>query len=233
MRYLYLTALTFAMMAGCSQAPPEKQPVQQAPIAALPGPATAQHTVYDVVAAESLLQIKVYRGGPLARFGHNHVIGGPVLTGQVAVADDLSESRVSLSIDLASMQVDLPQWRRQAGDDFTSVPSEDDIAGTRENMLGPKVLDVASYPEAHVEIAGILGAAPDFSVLARITLKGGTRSLPVPVHLETSAGKIVASGKFKLTQSDFGLEPFSVLLGALSVQDELDILYSVVATASK
>ncbi|NNF51330.1 MAG: YceI family protein [Gammaproteobacteria bacterium] len=227
-----LGIVTVLSLVSCAQAPPTQEPPLPAAAKASPTPPAGDHTLFEINEPESLLLIKVMRSGPLSRFGHNHIIGGPVIGGRVWLAEKLADSRVELTIRLLDMQVDEPQWRLEAGEDFTSVPSDEDIAGTRANMMSPKVLDTDNFPVATAEVSGILGAAPDFSVLARITLKGNTRSLPIPVHFERQENRFVATGTFGLTQSDFAIEPFSVLLGAISVQDEVQVQYTIVASAS-
>lgn len=235
MRLSFSSAVLCLALAACAQQPPGPPPESSAPVPIERASSAADLTLYDIVEPESLLLIKALRGGPLSRFGHSHVIGGSVFSGQLSLASDLTnnlpDSRINLTIRLSDMQVDKPQWRQAAGKDFASTPSEDDITNTRANMLGPKVLDVARFPVAKVEVTGILGSAPNFSVLARITLKDSIRSLPIPVHVEISGQRITATGSFVLTQSDFGIEPFSVLLGAISVRDDLQIEYTIVAAA--
>jgi hypothetical protein len=44
-----------------------------------------------------------------------------------------------------------------------------------------------------------------------------------------AAGRISASGTAVLRQSDMGLTPLSVMLGALQVQDELTVKFKLVA----
>lgn len=237
MRSPLSSAFLCLALVACAQ-PPPGTPAEETPVPVRTNSAAsaADHKLYDIVASESLLLIQVMRSGPLSRFGHNHVIGGSVISGQLSLASNLSkdlpDSRINLNIDLDALQIDKPQWRLDAGEDFASVPSEDDIAETRTNMLGPKVLDTERFPDATMEVTGILGSAPDFSVLARITLKDSTRSLPIPVHIETSGQRISATGSFVLTQSDFGIDPFSILLGAISVKDDLQIHYTIVAAAA-
>ena len=46
--------------------------------------------------------------------------------------------------------------RSTLGADFASVPTADDIAGTRSNMLGDKVLDGEKHPRIR-----IAGTGPD------------------------------------------------------------------------
>jgi len=225
------TALLCLVLGACAQAPTSAPPAapQPAPRSAIPVAPVATATVYQVVRPASELRMLVMKGGILSRFGHNHVIGGPVISGRVMVQENLSRSSFQLDIDLAALEIDNPDWRQEEGADFASTPSAEDIAGTHENMLGEKVLDIGKYPTASIESVGILGQLPEFSVLARVTLKGKSKSIPVPVRLDLGVGQLTASGEFTLTQSDFGIEPFSILLGAISVQDDIRIRYRIVA----
>jgi hypothetical protein len=49
------------------------------------------------------------------------------------------------------------------------------------------------------------------------------------MSLSLEGRQLQASGEFDILQSDFGITPFSVALGALQVQDRLHVTYRVVA----
>ena len=49
------------------------------------------------------------------------------------------------------------------------------------------------------------------------------------LRYEAHAGQIDVSGEFPLKQSDLGLTPFSALLGALQVVDEMKVRFHLVA----
>ncbi len=183
---------------------------------------------YRVANEDSYLRVFVMRGGALARFGHNHVIGGPVIGGEIWLADDPADTDFQLAVDVTALEVDRPAWRAEAGAAFASKPDAKDIAGTRMNMLGSMVLDADQYPVIAVDAAGVTGQMPEFKVLARINLKGQAHTLPITVKLGYEGQKLVAEGQFSFKQSDLGLQPFSVLLGTLSVRDELRVAYRIV-----
>src|SRR5258708_31960203 len=82
-RALLRSALA-VLLAGC----PPRRSAPPAPAPAAPaGPAAAASAPphigepYDVVTRESLLTVLVYRAGPMARMGHNHVIASHELAG--------------------------------------------------------------------------------------------------------------------------------------------------------
>jgi polyisoprenoid-binding protein YceI len=66
-----------------------------------------------------------------------------------------------------------------------------------------------------------------------ITLHGTTRTFEVPARIETTPNEIVVSGQMHFNQTDFGIVPFSVLNGALQVQDRLDMRFRIVADSPR
>jgi hypothetical protein len=141
----------------------------------------------------------------------------------------LGLSQVELMLPVASLVVDDPEQRRAAGPEFQSVPKPQDIAATRRNMLGPRVLDAAQYPLVRVRGRLIGGRLPDFEAELAIEVRGAVRRIVVPVRVEIGPVEIVAVGELRLRQSDFGIQPYSVLMGNLRVQDEFLIRYRLVA----
>ena len=51
----------------------------------------------------------------------------------------------------------------------------------------------------------------------------------MPVTLEAQGADLVASGELELRQSELGLTPFSVMMGALQVQDAMQVRFRLVA----
>jgi hypothetical protein len=217
--------IVVSLVAGCSQPEPKSPTRQSFPSLAIDS--SAQH--YDVVPAESLLVVKVYRDGALARLGHNHVVSSTDLHGTIFLADPVGESAVEVRLPLTTLDVDLTDRRTDAGPDFVGEVDADDIAGTRGNMLGTQQLDVAVWPQIVLRSREIEGSLPDVMLRAELSVKSGAYPLSVPVRIEHIAGQIVASGHFSIKQTELGLEPFSVMMGALQVRDQLDIEFRLVA----
>jgi len=197
-----------------------------APLPALPVPG-AVHYVVD--ADHSDLRFLVYRAGPLASFGHNHVIQAKQMSGDVYLASDLRSSGFTLTLPVSGFDVDAPEARAVEGPDFAKQPAAADIDGTRKNMLGPGLLDAEHYPEVHIRSVKLLGPdwGPDATV--RIELHGASRDLTVPIAVARAGDSLTVTGGFDLRQSDFGLTPFSILGGGLQVADTLHVRFHLVA----
>jgi hypothetical protein len=249
-------ALLLATLAGCPLRPPAAIPPAAAPppAAQAAGVAPLQGEPYDIDGPASLLTILVYRGGALASVGHNHVIASHQLSGSIYVPADIRRSRCEIHVPVATLSVDEASLRAQpSGADFPPDVSESAKEGTRHNMLGDALLDAGEFPEIvlHASLDADAGPAGDGggaapgaapasdaapasatgTLLAQVqaTVHGRQRSFAVPVRYELSAGTLTVSGATSLRQSELGLTPFSAMLGALQVQDEMRVAFRIVA----
>jgi polyisoprenoid-binding protein YceI len=182
-----------------------------------------------VVADASLLQILVHRGGAMARLGHNHVIASHQLAGSVYLTDDPLATRFDISFPVNELTVDEPALRAAAGADFPPSVPQSARDGTRANMLSPALLDGANYPAIRLRATDLRASGDRYDAGVEVTFKGETRVLRVPISMQREAGSIHASGEFPLTQSELGLKPFSIAMGALVVLDEMQIRFEVTA----
>lgn len=233
MRNSFRIALVCMVVGLQACAPPveKKAPPGLATLAAFPqesyqAAAKRGEPVYAINTDESEVVIYAYRGGTFAKLGHNHVVTSRDVHGYVSLAEDADEAKADLYVPLKMLIVDEPAKRSQAG--FESSLSENDIAGTRRNML-EKVLETESYPYVfiHVEVDG--GIYRQQIVKVGMTLHGVTRTLTVPVEIERSRDRFAVRGKMVLRQSDFGIEPYSIFAGALRVKDEIMLSFRVQA----
>src|SRR5437879_13838170 len=65
--------------------------------------------------------------------------------------------------------------------------------------------------------------------LVQTTVRGEVRAFTIPVSYRLTDGTVTASVEARLRQSELGLTPFSAMLGALQVQDEMRISFRVCA----
>jgi hypothetical protein len=176
--------------------------------------------VLRVDTARSLVVIEVRRGGSLARFGHDHVLASRDVSGYVAP----EEGRADLRVPLDTLIVDDPALRTQAGLDTT--PSAEDIAGTRRNML-ERVLETQRYPDVLVAVNGVEPGAGARRLSGSVTLHGTTVPIEAVAQVDRAQDEISVTGTMTLEQSRFGIEPFSILGGAIAVQDRLTLQFRI------
>jgi polyisoprenoid-binding protein YceI len=192
---------------------------------------------YDIASGESLLTLLVFRGGALAKAGHNHVIASHALMGTVYIPADLSRSTFEVHLPVAELTVDEAVLRaKEDRADFPPDIPDSAKDGTRRNMLGGALLDAEHYPEIVLRSERLEPVAGESEVEwvahVEVTVRDRVHSVAVPVRYERRADRLVVSGEFPLKQSDLGLTPFSALLGALQVLDEMKVRFRMVALAS-
>ncbi len=228
-----VAVLWAAGLTGCvtrQAAPPAAVPAP----AARPAPSPHLGRAFDVVPGESLLVVLVYRAGPLAALGHNHVVACRCLTGTVYLPADPLRASFDLRVPVTQLSVDDPALRaaEHSGDFPPDVP-QSARQGTRHNMLSAALLDASAYPDIALQAEGLRAASdgkPD-EVVAQVSLRirGEVHSVPVPVHYDVQPAEIVVTGEFPLEQTALGLTPFSTLGGALKVKDAMTVRFRLVA----
>jgi hypothetical protein len=214
---------------------------------------------YRIDTEQSELRILVYRAGPLAKFGHNHVMVNRRVHGAVNLADAGGTTVFSLIVPAAGFVVDDAEARSQEGPDFPGEIPDEAKSGTLHNMLSASVLDADEFPEITVKSVAVLGAqgvagaadsagttqgaaAQDaaaqgatplgvatLTATVAISVAGHESTIDVPFTLRSDPNRLSATGSLELRQSTLGLTPYSLLLGALQVQDTMTIKFTLVA----
>ena len=224
---IYGPALLALLVAGCGA--PESR--QSAPHGATnpASPRGIAGSIYRIDSAQSELRLLIYRAGPMALLGHNHVIINRTLGGWVRYAGTVSEASFALTVPDAGFVVDDDAARREEGADFAEETPEEAKSGTLRNMQGAAVLDAAQFPEITVRSVTVTGTQGEFTATVAVSVAGHVSTLDVPFTLETSPGRFTASGELWVRQSALGLTPLSVMLGALRVRDDMRIKFRFVA----
>lgn len=225
--------LLIAGLAGCAT----RQPVLPAPGSAPAAPLFPSPRVghpFDVVPAQSHLIVLVYRAGPLAALGHNHVIACKCITGTVYLQPDRLRASFDLRVAVGQFTVDDPALRAaEHSADFPPDVTPSARQGTRHNMLSPALLNAARFPDVTLRSAGLRhssGGRPDDLIAdVRVEADGQVHSLSVPVRYRIEADEIVVTSRFPLKLTDLGLTPFSALGGALRVRDGMKVRLELVA----
>jgi hypothetical protein len=174
----------------------------------------------------------VYRAGPLANLGHNHVMVNHAVTGLVEVGSSISASAFSLKVPVEGFVVDDTEARREEGGDFPGEIPPDAKSGTRRNMLGAAVLNAAEFPMITVTSVTLSGTPDTLSAELSISVAGHETKISAPCNLQGDAQRLTATGSMELRQTAIGLAPYSLLHGALQVEDAMQLKFSIVVPIS-
>jgi len=184
-----------------------------------------QSSLYKVDSANSIVRIKVLRGGAMAKFGHDHIVASRDIQGYLLLGDDNS-CRADFYAPLNQLIVDDPVLRSDAK--LLTTPSEKDIAGTKTNMLIS--LQAQQFPFVQLQSLDCAGVMDGQPVATNIGLHGIFQEQQLIMAVaQPNSNSFVISGSFAILQTDFGIEPFSVFNGLLKVEDRLEISYQLLA----
>ena len=201
------TVLVAVCLAGCPTRPRAPGAPAEQPVSGQPAAAPHEGRPYDVVSAESSLTIVVFRGGALARTGHNHVIASRGLTGTIYLPADLLRSTFEVRIPVAELTVDEPALRsQQGGADFPPDVPQSAKQGTRRNMLSEALLDLKEIVDREMETRGWecrLTARAHFgsAVAGQFGAAGGKRFDVIGKAVNTAA--VLKSTSVTLTEAAF------------------------------
>lgn len=184
--------------------------------------------IFSINPKISTLRIYAFRGGKAAKFGHNHVLSAPEFQGYFYLAPEgLSTSRFDLEFRLDRLVFDVPEHRAALGPAFISTISEEDRASTRNNMLGDNNFQAERFPFLRIQSLQIVGDTPKFAAKIAMELHGQTREIWTPLTVTGLPEQLIVQGALVLKQSDFGIKPFSIFGGILSVQDEVVVEFTL------
>ena len=218
-------AVLVLSVAACA-APRPRPPVPQVPAAAgltsLPAPGE-----YKIDSGNSELRLLVYRAGPLSNLGHNHVMVNRELTGIVQIGDSISASSFSVRVPVDGFVVDDRLAREEEGGDFPGDIPQEAKAGTRRNMLSAAVLNAAAFPDITVKSMALSGTLDALSADLEISAAGHSSRISAPLNLQGDAQHVTAVGSLELRQTALGLTPYSLMGGALQVQDAMQLKFKI------
>ena len=228
------------LLAACT-APRPRHATPQSP-GESPATPPLHGRVYRIDESRSELRILVYRAGPLAHLGHNHVIVNRSIHGVVDLADTVGQTEFSMEVPAAAFVVDDAQARSEEGPDFAAAVPDEAKSGTLHNMLSTSLLDADEFPMITIKSIAVAGApgtprsdvqdAGTLTVTVAISVAGHESRVDVPFTLRRDSDHLSAVGSLELRQTALGLTPFSLMLGALQVQDAMTVKFNIAAGPS-
>ena len=160
---------------------------------------------------EGSLTVHTYRAGMGAKIGHDLVLEAKKWNGTINLdADKPAASSVELTVDLNSLEI----VKASGGVKPLSDKDRVDIAKNIE-----KTLDTGKHPNVTFKSTSVSGSGPAVTVAGDLTVKGQTR----PTSFEVKADGDKLTGRTSIVQSEFGIKPYSAMMGALKVRDDIEV----------
>ncbi len=155
------------------------------------------------------LSVKTGRSGAAAKAGHDLVLELTSWSAALELAEDPAQSSVSLSADGRSLRV-------RAGTGGMKALDEDDKDSIRKTIDD----DVLHGKGIEFRSTQVAADGDRISVRGDLTLVGNSR--PIAFELLTADDGSL-SGRAVVSQSVWGIKPYSALFGALKVADDVEV----------
>jgi polyisoprenoid-binding protein YceI len=195
-------------------------------VAAAPVPVTAPVAAapvrYVLDAGSSHLWVLLRYDRSAVMKGHDHVVEASTFDGRVTWSTtDASACDVDIQFPVTALTIDPSGARSRAG--LTGETPNGDLPDIKKNMLGSKQLDASNYPTIRFQGSECSGTSGAVTVRGTLSMHGVQRPLAMQLDVRADGTSFAASGKTKIRTSDFGVDPFTALLGALRNDDTLEL----------
>lgn len=186
-----------------------------------PGLAEASEHTYTLDEGQSYLFVELRpASGLLSKVSHRHVVRASGWTGTVRwdPANPVGCS-VEIEIPVSQLVVDEPKMRQRLG--YEERISDGDRDRVRENMLAEDQLFGKKHQKIRFSATKCERKAEGIVVTGDLEIRGVKKQISVPMKVDFNGDRFRAQGKFTLKHSDFGFEPYSTALGAISNDEAL------------
>lgn len=158
------------------------------------------------------LSVRTGRGGAAAKAGHDLAIDVTRWSGTLEVAEDLEWTAVALDADATSLRV-------HRGTGGMKPLGEDDKANIQQTI------DDEVLKRQDISFRSSRASSPDggrVRVEGELTLAGRTQ----PIAFEAAVGDDgTVAATAVVTQTRWGMKPYSALFGALKVLDDVEVVF--------
>ncbi len=209
--------------------------------------APASASSWRVDTERSVFAVLTHKAGLGARLAHDHLI---VARGAEASFDfdpaDPGAARATVAANVLALDVDPPAERRDLSSRLIELGvlreplpavDEGDRVKVRKAMIDDGQLSAERFPEVRGELVDFRPKPASADPAAerhgeanlRLTVRGRTREVVLPVAWRLTGDELVADGVVGARFSDFGIRPYSTLLGAIRNDDRFDVYVRLVA----
>jgi polyisoprenoid-binding protein YceI len=174
--------------------------------------------VWALTASDGELQLRTGVTGRAARMGHRLTVA---MTRWQATVDWDGDEPVA-----AELVVDADSFEVLRGDGGVKGLSGPEKAVVRSNAL--KSLKAGRFPEIRFSADAIEQADDGYRLVGTLQIRGKSRDHVIDLHTEDLGDSWRIAAESTVRQSDYGIKPFSLLMGSVQVADEVAISFAAV-----
>lgn len=218
-------------------------------VAASAGTASAddEQAELEIDPTSSVFAVVTHKAGAAARLAHDHLIVAKDYSARLQYRpSNPLETSFEFEAPVASLEIDQLEAQRTWFPRLQELGILDQAFGemsaknrlkVRSAMLGPKQLDAERFPTLSVHLKELWSAAegdlaPSFTHHAIVSFEVHQQQVEAsfPLRISEQETKIVFEAFGTLTLSDFGIQPYSALLGAVRNRDQIHVFLYLEAT---
>ena len=154
--------------------------------------------------------------GRAAKMGHRLTIAMKDWRASVRWTD-AEPVAVKLTVDVGSLEV-------LSGEGGVTPLSAPEKAMARSNAL--KSLEAQRFPEIRCEADDIAKTGDGYRLTGTLTIRGQRREHVVDLHVDDLGDSWRMSCETEVHQTDFGVKPYSMLMGAMKVADPVTVSFT-------
>lgn len=195
---------------------------------------------YRIQPADALFAVLTFKDGIAAKLAHNHLVHATSFTGRVEYDETgATAPKFLLDVPVSSLAVDDPETQKKWASVFQALgllgaPQGELSASDREkikaNMLDEGQLDLKKFPMVQAQVTRLAKGETKvgnrvFTDLAdvSVTVKGKTVKKQVPAIVKASGSTIEVEALGSYQFSEFGIKPYSAMLGAVKNKNNFNV----------
>jgi len=179
---------------------------------------------FHIDAGQSTVSARVFVGGLLAAFGHDHTVSVRGVRGEVEITPiTIEPASVHIVIDARSAS--------EVGKEFSEREREKVNHSIQDEALQTSRFPEIAFKSTKISITKTGESQCTAKIAGELTLHGIMRPMEVPADVIFREHGLTAQGDFKIRHSDFAIRQLSAAAGAVKAKDGIVINYKIVASA--
>jgi polyisoprenoid-binding protein YceI len=173
---------------------------------------TIKPGTYTLGPSDGRLKVRTGRQGMASKVGHDLTLEASNWKATVRVDPDPSQSEVTATVEPRSLEV-------VAATGGAKPLSDKDKKDIRKNIAGLLGNNSITFQSTSVRPNGDTSA----TVVGNLSIANQSRPVTLDLTIEPDGGNARLKGRVPIVQSNFGVKPFTAMLGALKVKDEVEV----------
>ena len=173
---------------------------------------TIKPGTYQLGPADGTLRVKTGRQGMASKVGHDLTLEAANWKATVTVDADAARSEVQATIEPRSLEV----IAATGGAKPVSDKDKRDIVKNIAGLLGNNSI---TFQSTAVQVK----TDTSVTVVGNLSIAGQGRQTTLDLTIQPDGSAAHLRGRVPLVQSSFGIKPFTAMMGALKVKDEVEV----------